>query len=245
MQNNVAKYFPLLKYSSGIVFHVGAHKFEELDAYVQLEMPRVLWFDPIPNYVPPILPQGHTFYAELIMNTESEYSFNFYEAASGFSSIYTPKNNKLLHSKIEKSFEKKLKARKLSDWQTKINNDPQLADKTVTLTISSQGTEFDVLQSADLSKISQIMVLTSKSPIYEGASESRNRIQQLLKENGFNLNLDLADLIFGHGFQYWSKENKNFYFYLSMKYKMRTLLHFSVSVIRRALIAISIRFKFV
>jgi hypothetical protein len=243
MENDLGKYFPLLGWKAGVSFHVGAHKFEELPAYVKLGFIRVLWFDPIPDYLPKVLPAGHAFYSELIMNRDSEISFNFYESASGFSSIYTPKNNKLLHSKIDRPVEKMVTARKLSHWQLIISKDEAAADEFVTVSISSQGSELDVLLSADLTKISQIMVRTSKFPIYVGANESRNSIHKLLKENGFYLNLDLADLIFGHGFQYWSRENKKFYVLLSARYKFNNLVHFLISLTRRGLISISTQLK--
>ena len=87
MENDLYKYFTKLGWNSGVAFHVGAHKFEELDSYVNLRFSRVLWFDPISDFCPPSLPKGHSFHKQLILNQESSVKFNYFSSATGYSSI--------------------------------------------------------------------------------------------------------------------------------------------------------------
>ena len=71
MENNMLQHFKYLGYQPGISFHVGAHKFEELHHYQELGFNQVYWFDPIDDYLPESLPQGHMYFKVLISQAPS------------------------------------------------------------------------------------------------------------------------------------------------------------------------------
>jgi hypothetical protein len=204
---------------------------------------RVLWFDPISDFCPQSLPDGHTFHRQLILNMESSIGFNFFPSATGYSSIYVPKRKKIMHSQVGEPSEMIIQSRKLSYWQEVIRSGAKEELSVITLSVSTQGSELEVLHSADLSLIDQIMVRTSAVAIYEGAADSKMEIESLLRKNGFSLNLDLSDVFFKHGYQYFSKKNKRYYFGASLTFKIFTLFHFLISLVKRFLTAVFIRIK--
>jgi hypothetical protein len=243
VENDLYKYFTKLGWTSGLAFHVGAHKFEELNSYVSLGFSRVIWFDPISEFCPSSLPNGHTFHKILILNEESSIRFNYFSSATGYSSIYVPKRKRIMHSEVGAPSEQIIQSQRLSYWQEIIQSGFGTELPVTTLSISTQGSELEVLQSANLSLIDQIMVRTSANAIYEGAVDSKMQIESLLKSNGFSLNLDLSDALFKHGYQYFSKKNERYYFFASFTFKTLTLFHFLTSLVKRVQASILKRFK--
>lgn len=244
MENDLQKYFTKLGWTSGLAFHVGAHKFEELDSYVDLNFSRVLWFDPILDFCPRTLPNGHTFHRQLILNKKSSIKFNYFSSATGYSSIYIPKRKRIMHSEVGDPIEQIIQSQTLSYWQEATISTMKTELPITTLSVSTQGSELEVLQSADLSLIDQIMVRTSAVAIYEGAADSRRQIESLLKKNGFYLNLDLSDVFFNHGYQYFSKKNEKYYFLASLAFKIFSMVHFLRSLVKRFITALFIRIRF-
>lgn len=228
MENDILKYFKLLRYEVGICFHVGAHKFEEIEAYRVLDFKKVLWFDAI-DLSPRNLPQGHTFHKCLIGEEKGEIEFYIYENATGFSSKHQLKKNLLLIGRKKNYKIISVRQNRLEYFQS-ISNLPLLP---ATLSVATQGSEYEVLLSADLGRIDQIMVRVSRNHLYNTDLGESLAVKKLLLRNGFYLNLDLTDIIFGHGYQYYSKNNSRFYYIASLTFKIKNLLHFSSSLINR------------
>lgn len=136
-----------------------------------------------------------------------------------------------------------LQSQRLSYWQEITQSSLGTELPITTLSISPQGSELEVLQSADLSLIDQIMVQTSANAFYEGAVDSKMQIETLLYRNGFSLNLDLSDALFKHGYQYFSKKNERYYFVASFTFKSLTLFHSLTSLVKRVRVSMLKRVK--
>ena len=226
----------LLGYIPGSVLHVGAHKFEEMEDYLSLGFSDVIWFDPIEQFKPPRLPVGHSFERVAITNSgASSVSFKIYPGATGFSSIHEAKEKKLLHSSLGSFEEVQVPAAPLSNYQNKSTG------KKVFLNVAAQGSEFSIISSSELSQIDYIIVLTSKHSIYKGVPDSYQLIKKYLIDYGFHLNLDLADLFFGHGFQYYSKEFEKAHTAPRAKFLLRISHHQIFSALSRGLQSLRIR----
>ena len=82
----------------------------------------------------------------------------------------------------------------------------ELKNRVVTLVIDVQGAELEVLKSANLQLVDQIVVECSKRPFYSKTSGSHIDVVSYLQTLGFRHNLDLADISLGHGDQFFSKK---------------------------------------
>lgn len=90
-----------------------------------------------------------------------------------------------MYSEVGDPIEQIIQSQTLSYWQEVTISTMKTELPITTLSVSTQGSELEVLQSADLSLIDQIMVRTSAVAIYEGAADSRRQIESLLKKTDF------------------------------------------------------------
>lgn len=149
-----------------------------------------------------------------------------------------------MHSDVGKPTEQNAQSQKLSYWQGQVTPNNKMELKVTTLSVATQGSELEVLLSADLSLIDQIMVRTSAVAIYEGAVDSKIEIEYFLEKSGFFLNLDLSDIFFKRGYQYFSKRNEKYYRFESARFKVLTLMHFLAGIVRRFIAAAFVRIRF-
>ena len=234
----------LIGWKSGGIFHVGAHKFEEIDDYQLLGFNPVIWFDPQDQYLPKKLPPDNYFHKCVIQDSDdSIVTFNYYKDATGFSSIYQ------VNTQVSKFFTSmpqspqiiSVTSERLRFFQRAYLNKYQ--NQTWTLIISTQGSEVSVLRSADLDSIDQVAILTSKKEIYTDAGNSFEESSKILRQFSFNLNLDVSDPIFGHGWQYWSKANDRNYRIHRLAANTRWFLHWLYAMSFRIIQSIEYRLR--
>lgn len=227
--------------SSG-VFHIGAHKFEELDDYELLGFSPVIWVDPQDQYLPKELPKHNYFHKCVIQDSdETSVAFNYYENATGFSSMYQVNADvsKFFTSMPEQPKIIEVASQRLSFFQKRYLE--QYPNHRWTLIVSTQGSEVSVLKSVDLNQIDYVAIRTSKKEIYESAGNSFEQSSKILHDFSFTLNLDVSDPIFGHGWQYWSKDNnKNYRFYRILA-NTKWFFHWTYSLIYRIAFSLLIR----
>ena len=219
------------------VIHIGAHKFEELEDYVRIGTKDVLWVDPINTFLPGALPQGHQFEQFFVTeNHQSHSTLNIYEA-TGFSSskqLINPGSIVLgTPSEFVKSEVPNISGREL----VKLLGTRKT--EGISLCIDVQGSEFEVLKSFDLGAISEIIVETSKSPLYSD-SKSTRQIIELLDKHGFFHNFNGSDFFIGHGDQYFSRIDTSQKFF-ELTYRLRQSARFVFSIFSRAAVALKLR----
>lgn len=190
-----------MKMDMGFVIHVGAHKFEEAGEYLDFGTKSVFWIDPIVQVNPESLPAGQIFLQTAVGDVAEKGSREFrIFSATGFSSFLqlekpgsiwrgTPKLLETLNVDIDS----------LRNVQEKYH-----LQNFGTLVIDTQGSEFEILKSADLSVIDDLIIETSRVPLYSGETTHKD-INKFLVMNGFHHNFNDSDLIFGHGDQYYSR----------------------------------------
>lgn len=231
------------KWMPGGVFHVGAHKFEELEDYQILGFSPVIWFDPQDAYLPTELPDNQFFHKCVIQDSDDlTVTFNLYKDATGFSSIHQVSGSvSKFFTSMPNHFERiEVSSHKLSSFQERYVS--LYPSRTWTLVISTQGSETSVLTSTNLDLIDNIAIRTSKEEIYQNAGNTFEETKDFLTNACFNLNLDLSDPIFGHGWQYYSKHNKRHYRLLESYLDCIWFVHWIYTLIYRALISMKITF---
>jgi hypothetical protein len=193
------------------VIHVGAHKFEELNFYQTIQSQRVLWVDPLDIYLPNSLPMGHSFLKRFVTSDEASHSAFITYENTGLSSskiISHPRN--LLFGTVgdySQSMVPNISGRNLQEISTA--GCPPLQ---VSICVDVQGSEWEVLKSFDLEKISEIIVETSRTNLYKKSKPYKDIINLLL-DAGFYHNFNGSDFLLGHGDQYLSRLNKKYPFF--------------------------------
>lgn len=193
----------VLGWSPEMILHVGAHAFEEADEYVALGAETVLWFEPVPHRPTPPLPPGHHLYEVAVGLAPREREFFIYDASeySGFCRM--PWRLPLLRINPKIAAVAQVEVCPLTQFQDAFEKLP--SESRVALVVDTQGSELEVLLSADLQGIDYVVVETSRRGMYAGVGNTRVATQRVLEAHGFGLALDLSDPILGHGNQYYSR----------------------------------------
>lgn len=190
-----------LDYDLSRVIHVGAHKFEESNEYDEYGTVEVFWIDPLPQVTPENLPKNQKFLAIAIDNvsTKSTRNFKIYDA-TGFSSFFElDRQGSLLRGTPSDIRTVTVEVESLRNLITENN-----LLKFSTLVVDTQGSELEILKSADLEQFSEVIVETSRIPLYQNESR-HSEINKLMSESGFFHNFNSSDFIYAHGDQYYSR----------------------------------------
>jgi hypothetical protein len=183
------------------VIHVGAHKFEEATDYSRYGTSDVFWIDPFPQLDPRVLPPNHKFLRIAIDDVpkKSFRDFTIYEA-TGFSSFYELDSpGSLMRGTPNKPQRVRVEIDSLRNIQ-KIHH----LSKFETIVIDTQGSEYEILKSTNLLHVREIVVETSRNPLYTNEI-NHSEVHKFLLSKGFHHNFNDSDLIFGHGDQYYSR----------------------------------------
>ena len=217
------------------VIHIGAHKFEELNDYQSILTKEVIWVDPLETFLPDSLPPGHSFLKYFVTSDDATHSeFNTYEA-TGFSSaklILSPGN--ILFGTPERYSQSSVPNISGYSIQRLLGT-----HSPVTVCIDVQGSEWEVLNSLDLSKVSETIVETSRKPLYVN-SKPHKEIVKLMKSAGFSHNFNTSDFFIGHGDQYFSRQAGK-YQISQWVYRSRQSFYFVLSITSRLFTAAKIR----
>lgn len=220
------------------VIHVGAHKFEEAPEYVNYGSNQIFWIDPFPQIDPMMLPENQEFLRIAIDDVQNKSSrdFRIYEA-TGFSSFYELDSpGSLLRGTPTEVETVRVEVDSLRNIQQEFN-----LSEFETLVIDTQGSEFEILNSANLDGIREIVVETSRIPLYTSETK-HSRIHHLLRSQGFHHNFNASDYIYGHGDQYYSRKPKTRYI---SEYTCRTIqtVRFISSCLARTQVGVSGKFS--
>lgn len=219
------------------VIHVGAHKFEELDFYQANLSKKVLWVDPLDIKLDNSLPVGHSFFRYFVTSNEAAYTlFNTYQDTAMSSSKFVSNPRNLLLGTAGNSNQSKVPNISGRELQELLKDE---VTPPVSICVDVQGSEYEVLKSFDLEKISEIIVETSRSNLYQQSNLHKDIINLLLGE-GFYHNFNGSDFLLGHGDQYLSRVNKKYPLF-QLFYRTRGSINRLLSTIHRILVAIRIR----
>lgn len=218
------------------VIHVGAHKFEESHEYNLYGTTQVIWIDPLPQADPETLPKNQQFIQIAIDNVKvpSQRDFKIF-SATGFSSFYNlvqPKS--ILRGTPPQETTITVPTDSLANVVSNHN-----LKMFKSLVIDTQGSEFDILESAILEQFEEIIVETSRQQLYEN-EKSHKAINKLLIDSGFELMLNDSDYIFGHGDQYFSRSGRRNRLYEFVQRACRTF-DFILSLASRIRTAVLLR----
>ena len=227
-----------LGYKLEKVIHVGAHKFEETPEYVDYGSNQILWIDPFPQIDPMMLPENQEFLRIAIDDVQSKSfrDFRIYEA-TGFSSFYELDSpGSLLRGTPTEVQTVRVEVNSLRNIQQEFN-----LSEFETLVVDTQGSEFEILNSANLDSIHEIVVETSRVPLYTSETK-HSKIHQLLRSQGFHHNFNASDYFYGHGDQYYSRKPKTKYL---SEYTCRTrqTVRFISSFLARTQVGMNGRFS--
>jgi FkbM family methyltransferase len=225
-----------LKFDLNRVIHIGAHKFEEASHYEDYGTKNVFWVDPFPQIDPISLPANQEFLCIAIddVNAKTFRDFRIYEA-TGFSSFFeldspgsiirgTPNNSRTVRVEVNS----------LRNVQSEYD-----LDGFETIVIDTQGSEFEILKSANLGKVQEVVVETSRIPLYSSET-THSEIHQFLQSEGFHHNLNNSDYIYGHGDQYYSRTSRRHHL-LEICCRLRETIQFICSFLARVKIGVGRR----
>jgi hypothetical protein len=217
-----------LGFRSTPIFHVGAGNFEELEHYLVQGFSPVHWFDPIRHPLADMLPPDNFFHHVALGAGDTESAqFYIFEHSNYSSFLRLKNNNRVVNSdmKIKETITTQVKS--LSWYQDRFLD--EFAE--ITLVLDVQGYEHQVLLGTNLHKISQIVIETSKFPMYEDES-SHALIHNFLISAGFYENLDLSSPTSGHGDHFYSR-NEGEHPYLRIKEISKSRFFKALIVFRR------------
>ena len=212
------------------IFHVGTGNFEELKDYVAQGFSPVHWFDPIRHPLADMLPPDNFFHQVALGSEDVEsVQFNVFEHSNYSSFSRLKDNNRVVKSDMKITEVIMTQMKSLSWYQDQFLR--EFAE--ITLVLDVQGYEHEVLLGTNLQRISQIVIETSKFPMYENES-SHTLIHDLLISAGFYENLDLSSPITGHGDHFYSR-NKGEHPYLRILENSKSRFFKALFVFRRRL----------